>query len=45
MGHVAAPGLPRDGSWSHGACGGPGAALGLVAEVGATGHVAALELP
>jgi hypothetical protein len=36
---------PGDRSWSHGAHGGPGAALGLVAGAGATGHVAAPELP
>jgi hypothetical protein len=47
MGHVVAPELPEpgDGSWSHRARGGPGAALGLMAGAGATGHVAAPELP
>jgi hypothetical protein len=36
---------PGDGSWSHGTCGGSGAALCQEVGVGATGRVAAPELP
>jgi hypothetical protein len=36
---------PGDGSWSHGARGGPGAALSPDAGAGTMGHVAAPELP
>jgi hypothetical protein len=46
MGHMVALELPElgDRSYSHGAHGGPRAALGLVVGAGATGHVVALEL-
>jgi hypothetical protein len=47
MGHVVALELPEPGggSWSHGIGGGSRAALSPEAGAGATGHVAAPELP